>query len=540
MRQLALLLALLLLLHPCSSGAVTTSIKSNRNVTAFKEKKRRTNAVQNEEGFFLQQKTTTTSGSSTGSTGQRQAQQTDHLAEEGEVVVNFVFTATSLLSADDLKACHNDTDPGCHTGVAAVGAFVRHYNNNNNYPTLVVPVFEKASQFVMVHPMGWNMNRVVLQGVMGWDLFLATPSILLQDQRDHPGTSAASSSSSSSSTNHRDLSFLQSDSFPLVLSNVLIPPSNTWASSGYHEFIHYDETTRLALITIADDGQAFNFPQDASAVGLLDAIQEKNAKIGSHCIIAASSSHSTSHNNNNSTPSDGDLVEETLRAERFAYYETMIQDSRRESVVEANGVVEEELNSSSSRPTNNQTNCWIPIIVNYHTNPAAFAILLDALKQAPNPPALVLDSGENTDMHVPTIVTTTNNNNKMWVHSYWLDSHSYVQHQIVVDTNSVPPTVKNVTVVTDHLENLSDDRKDETYGFHIRTLRDFADEAIENDPLVVANSTIMPPQLDCQDGECESGNLFATAIQWATKADVAFLASGAFRGNGWPEGAYIL
>lgn len=186
--------------------------------------------------------------------GRRDAEITVIAFPSSPRVVNLVLTCATLLSGD-LHECLTADDPDCRAGVAAVSTFIRHLNPVE--PTLVFPKFEKQSQFVQVHPLGWNVNRLVLQELLQWKLLMSTPSLLLQNQRDNYGSK-------------RDLSYLQSPQFPLLITNVDVPPSNSWAIAN-HEYVHFDPDTHIALLSIANSGEPLNHDQVQSAWGVLHA-----------------------------------------------------------------------------------------------------------------------------------------------------------------------------------------------------------------------------------------------------------------------------
>ena len=95
---------------------------------------------------------------------------------------------------------------------------------------------------MQTHPLGWATNRLVLNEYFGYDFFSSSPSLLLQHKDDFD-------------VSQRDISDLQSHSFPLVLSNAEIPPSVSW--HPYVQRVHYDKTrgTNLAIMSLAGNGE---------------------------------------------------------------------------------------------------------------------------------------------------------------------------------------------------------------------------------------------------------------------------------------------
>lgn len=200
-------------------------------------------------------------------------------------VIHLVVSFATLLSGG-LNDCRDGPyDPTCQGGVAAVRAFSRaligkgsddsssassSLDNSNTTTTsslLVLPQIDKWSPFVQMHPLAWNVNRQVHETITGWKAFVSPPSLLLQDRADSPVSTL-------------DLSYLQSQDFPLILSNVAIPPSNSWAP--FTRPVWFDQDTRLAVIYIHNSDQPMNWDQVESARGLLNYIARENEKAACH------------------------------------------------------------------------------------------------------------------------------------------------------------------------------------------------------------------------------------------------------------------
>jgi len=165
--------------------------------------------------------------------------------------VHVVVSAATLLSGD-LESCFTPSDSNCTGGVAAVGAFAR--NETGSDPLLVLPFLDKASAFVQMHPLGWPVNRLIMEHIMGWSVFLSTPALLSQHSGDYD-------------ISLTDLTDLQSTEFPFLSSNVGVPPSNSWFP--YTKSILFDETTGFAVLSILGDQQRFTIPQVEATLGLL-------------------------------------------------------------------------------------------------------------------------------------------------------------------------------------------------------------------------------------------------------------------------------
>ena len=440
---------------------------------------------------------------------------------DGSTTINLVLTEAPLLSGS-LDDCHSVEDESCRGGVAAVSAYIRYLAPPSPaQPTLVFPKFEKSSQFVQVHPLGWSVNRLILQGLLGWTLLMSTPSLLLQNERDQYGS-------------QRDLTYLQDTNFPLLLTNVQIPPSSSWGGTGgYHEYIHFDAPTGVALMSLANSDDPLNYDQIASVWGALWIIADRN------------------HNNNNCH--DGTPANSPEERERQALFESY-QD------IYTNGP-----SGTTQQPS---TPCWIPVVMFDDSQPGNFQAFIDGIMQHPYPPALIIDvdkqaveeypvpmlvhvkvpvvSLEKGDVRTtaPTVTATLESTEMttkpVWIHSFGRKDDMYYQHQLHLSTDTNPPRIQGITLIEEELEALPEAYKDDIYERHISYLRQQADQAIQNDPQV-GFSTEFPvaragEYRRCQGGECEIGNLFADALRWQANADIAFVTSGGLRGEGWPAG----
>jgi 5'-nucleotidase, C-terminal domain len=452
--------------------------------------------------------------------------------------VNLVLTEATLLSGN-LDDCWNADDDSCVGGVAAVSALTRHYSLSGGHrqPVLVFPKFEKQSQFVQVHPLRWSVNRLILQGIMGWNVFMSTPSLLLLNAQDGFGS-------------QHDLTYLQSTEFPLLITNVAVPPSISWQST--HQYIYYHETTGIALISIANNGEPLNIDQVQATWGALTQIADRNKQSG--CVPLS--------------------PQEQERQDLFQTYQEIYLNGPSSPTTTSTRQPYDLQNITTTTtipPQQKATTCWIPVVNYADRNLDSF---VEEIMQHPYPPLLIVDIAENSpdlypmplfisvptknnDNNNQTMMTTTlmkntsaintpliSNNDKskyVWIHSYDGNEDVHVQHQLHIDFTTQPPTLLNVTVIQYELETaLPVEFRDEIYAHHIQLLRQQADQAIANDP-IVGYSTAFPVARDgeyrqCQGGECQIANLFTDALRWHAQADVAFVASGGLRGEGWPAG----
>jgi len=397
-----------------------------------------------------------------------------------------VLLATSWapLLSGLLHQCLNADDPSCNGGVAAFSAMLRHHskleaqdNQNDALPFAHIQLLDKDSAFVHMHPLGLSVNRLILNGLMGLDVFASSPSILLQNNLD-------------SGVSSQDISYLQTHDMPLLISNVGVPPSNSW--HPYTKAVHFDAETRLAILSLSMSTEALNVP---AAMGGLRYIRKVNEENG--CVKPSSSYH-------------------TLLSDYFSH--SNVTTTRAE-----------ETDSS---------NCWLPIV--YHSDKGdQFASFLTAMLALPrhHRPAMIIDTaGSLKEYEEPTLV------DGIWVASPRLNSRTFFQHKLEMSYDAVfGLQLDYVEFTSAALSPLPDEMKDETYRSEILALKRAADEALRNNP-VIGYSDEMPFARDstsyrpCKSGECPIGNLFTDAARWYTNADVAFITSGGVRGPGWAAG----
>jgi len=370
--------------------------------------------------------------------------------------VSVVASNAPLLSGG-LEDCLSPDDETCEAGFAAVSARMRQHSE----PTLVLPQLDKTSPFVHMHPFKWAVNLLVLQGLFGWSLFVSSPSIL---------------------TAGNDLTLLQSTRMPLLLTNSVVPPSSSW--QAFHETVHFDTNTGLAVLSIADSGQTYNWPQIESTQGGLDYIARINAELGCSTNLLS--------------------------------FDAMPEGWNIESDIEPG-------------------ECWTPIVYYADTSQKRLEEFVSAISALEHAPALIVDTEAGHENYtVPVLVNNT------WVVSYILRSDSISIVELTLDEEKA---VTAVNMTTQDLTVLPEEVKDITYAGHIVYLRTLANEAEVNDP-IVGYTREMPAIRDlnqttyrrCKGGECEMGNLFTDALRWYTEVDIAFITSGGLRGYGWEAG----
>jgi 5'-nucleotidase, C-terminal domain len=458
--------------------------------------------------------------SSIGSAQEADVTQQDDLLQ----VLHFVFTEARLLSSSwSFEECQEPIDPSCRSGVAAVSAYSRHLVPPNE-STFVLPALQRNSEFVMVHPLGWNVNRLILQGVMKWTGFVSTPSLLMQHKGDNPQS-------------NRDLSYLQNADFPLILSNVQLPPGNSWDEGGFHQRIHFHTQTGIALIVIADNDALYGNVYSSDAVetttGLLNFIERENVRLeggAEHCIFQK----------------DADPEIDALHSSYQAVYD---MDFNGQGDYAIHDAPENHTTSTTSDTGTGRPKCWIPVILYYDNDVSLFDDFVIAMWQIPNRPAVILDAGNNTqEFQEPTLLLPEPQNSTkrdpsdrgIWIHSFSGSPDLFIHHQFTVNTSAIPPRVHDVSYEVHDMSNMPDSYKDDVFGNHIRVLRQLANEAIESNP-IVGTSMAFPAQrvgdrVRCNAGECEAGDLITNALQWHAETDIAFVSSGGLRGNGWEAG----
>jgi 7 transmembrane sweet-taste receptor of 3 GCPR/5'-nucleotidase, C-terminal domain len=180
-----------------------------------------------------------------------------------ERTVNLVVSWASLLSGA-LDECLSPSDETCVGGVASAAALSRFYSGADE-TTLVLPFLDKASPFVQMHPLGWTLNRLIFNNLMGWNVCLSSPSILTQNSVDFE-------------ISQRDISDLQTSEMPLLLTNAAVPPGNSWYK--YTEAVHFDLSTGLAVMSIYSSDELMNVDQIDSAKGILNFIARTNEESG--------------------------------------------------------------------------------------------------------------------------------------------------------------------------------------------------------------------------------------------------------------------
>jgi hypothetical protein len=377
-----------------------------------------------------------------------------------------VASSWAPLLSGGLSGCFTANDPTCQGGVAAAAAFSRFHSNGE--PMLFVSWADRDSPFVQMHPLGWSVNRLVLKDMLDLDVLISPPALLTQNKGDFE-------------ISQRDISDLQTEDMPLLLTNVVIPPGNSWYH--FHKTVHLDEDTGLAAIMVIGFDFIFSSSQIESVQGTLRYIAKLNAEAG--CTDSKS------------------LYQE---------YATR--------------------NATSSE----DVRCWIPIVTFFNAK-EKFLEFVSVMTEFEHPPAVIM----GIEAQDPTYSTPRQVGTKgVWVLSYEMDRTTYLQHSFTLSPDGLSITA--ISMIRENLLTLPAEAKDDTYTSHIQYLRQLANEAFQNNPIVgqsgfmpVARSD-SPSYRRCHAGECEIGNLFTDALLWRADAEFAFITSGGIRGQGWQAG----
>ena len=374
--------------------------------------------------------------------------------------VNLVYTEARLLSGSSLDACQNITDPTCSGGVTAVDAFARDISGDD--PFLVIPRVDYASSFIQLHPLKDAANRLIMSHQLGWRVFVA-PGWYIGAETHQKG---------------KDMSGMQSIDFPLLQSNTVLSPDNTWYS--YTRGILFDEDTGLAVIylTYFVSSSHTESPSSLSTKKLLDRVARVNGQSG--C------------------------------AANLNIYDMYF---------------------NRTDTTEDRIKCWMPVVI--VDKLAEIAPLWQELAEHINPPSVIIDLGGRFFPDSGQGSLQAEKKGSIWAVNH---DRAFVNN-IAIELDSDGKNVLNVTLQYGDIEALSDEAKDEKYAANILAIHGYAIEAKSADP-VVGRSTAFPiakvqtdegwTLVQCEAGECAQGNLIADGIRWIAKADFSFINSGEF------------
>lgn len=342
-------------------------------------------------------------------------------------------------------------------------------------PAAHLQLLDRNNAFVHMHPLGLAVNRLILHDLMDLDVVASSPSVLLQNSLDYEVSS-------------RDISALQTRDMPLLLSNVDVPPQNSWHE--YTDAVYFNEETGLAVLSVSNTDEELTAPQVESALGSLRYVRRVNEENG--CV-----------------PSAQEKREEYLGCSREIFGEVSWAETE----------VEPDPEESFAVPGPEPRQCWLPVIYHSVVHAAEFLAFLEGMIDLPEEyrPALLIDTtGHFTEYETPQRV------GDIWVASHGFDSRGYFHHRLDVSYGTSSsgdglPRLENVEFLHAPLSPLPEEYKDETYRREILALREAADEALENNP-ALGYTGFMPVARDssryrpCKSGECVSSHSSAFTI----------------------------
>ena len=295
---------------------------------------------------------------------------------------------------------------------------------------------------------------MIFQNRFGWEAFFAYPSLVSQDDSGN-------------------LSQLQTLDLKPLLSNVQVPSSNSWFP--YIENIHFDAKTGLAVLAFDTPDQKYvsrdNEPI-ASAKALLNFVAARNAVLPGCTKTVAT--------NGTITPT----------------YEDFLRDNI--------------LNATAPDKAVKPPHCWIPLVVYEETKPNGFDDFVEAMRNHPNPPALIVDvrgnnatATDDPNVFIPStgfVPSHVVEDTVIWVVSYKFYYLIYAQQRLIVSTDLESfGRVMDVHLIEDPMFELRDEIKDDEFRADLSFIRGLAEQAAANDP-VAGPSEEMPP------GEIEAVN----------------------------------
>jgi hypothetical protein len=326
-----------------------------------------------------------------------------------------------------------------------------------------------------MHPLGWDVNRLISADHFGWSAFTTTESLFLAAEDAERASSDAD---------------LRSPAFRPIFSNLGLFPTNPWHE--YVEFVHFDDETGLAWMHMVHTGgrSEMTTPVVETANSLLTYVGAVNAEAG--CLVH----------------SEGGGGGDITAAEAF----DAAGQSRR---------------------------CWAPVITfqDKTGSPEIFTDLVEAVTSHLNPPTLIIDLDGDPDS-IPTKqgstwVSAVDGMGSDECHHWRItfgdnDASSGTEATDVavtlINLEELPPEARDDAYVADQL--------------HLRSFAEEAlvgDPVVGTSDLMPLTRDDGDVRM-CMGGECPIGNLFTDAIRWAAGADIAFAASGGLRGPGWPKG----
>ncbi|CAJ1940228.1 unnamed protein product [Cylindrotheca closterium] len=265
------------------------------------------------------------------------------VGEGSQEEIHLIVSFASLLSGRGLSDCQNAEDPSCTSGVATLAAWSRQYAYEYNASaTIIAPRFDYSHPFTQQHPLGWDVNRLVFQELLGWKLFLARLWFLESDDSG------------------RNVEGLQSKELPLLISNAIASPADPW--SRYVQQIHFDEESSVALMHISEDASTVELSAGilSTCKNLLDYIHRVNQQSG---CISNTSPYDSYVNRTYNTSTDSRCWIPVILSDLTVYRETLLDELLTHEhppalFVDYNGI---EVTLNSGEPvklTNGDSSMW--------------------------------------------------------------------------------------------------------------------------------------------------------------------------------------
>jgi hypothetical protein len=388
--------------------------------------------------------------------------------------VSLVFSTATLLSGG-LESCYDVDDDSCEGGIALIRAFLRQYSDGIDEASVIINRLDYQSVFVQMHPLDWNVNRLILHDYFGMQTFWTNPSLMDQHKGDSP-------------VSIRDLSGLHTNSFrPTIHGNKFVETTNSW--SQYVKNVHFEESTGLAIIYVQEEyistGAVKSLPPEEASRALMNYIAQENRARG--C------------------------------SEAVSPYDAYTLEKNRTTVDEI---------SMNQR-------CWIPVLIKTHAG--TFQHFIDTVLGFEHMPAVLVNIRTHDETYEqPRPV----GENDMWVISYEDDEDIVRQLRIsLADDRKSASNVTVLEHNLESFPNTTkDDQLRQDVAF-LRELADEAQVNNPVQGLSVAMPIARVDDFRaCFGGECPIGNLHTDALRWYSGADFAFIQSGGIRGEGWPAG----
>lgn len=238
----------------------------------------------------------------------------------------------------------------------------------------------------------------------------------------------------------RDVSRLRTPDFRPLMTNCDLDALSPWAD--YLERVHFDYNTGTASVHVRDETQPLAAPAVGSMVAALDYVAELNEHSGCFQI--------------------DDHFDERSGGDQL------------------------DLDSSCPDPS---SRCWSTIVLFNEPNNEIYEACLEAALAHPHPPLVFYYINENSDEYFkPKIM---NDSTVVFHHADDTDNLSHLRLELGPYDSNKRRSIENMTFHEIDLTDLPPELMDDIYLEDKIYLRELADQAIENDP-VIGTSGFMP------------------------------------------------